>query len=131
MVPALSLSPHFGIHAPVDLQPVGVEFSSWTVPCRAGHRVRLHSPPFWARYFTKDSLCILSSPTRLPSLQPRLPPRALPPCSHRWRHAPALKPLVHEPHSGPAAWGDGTLDLCAPPRRFFELPRTHPADLRK
>jgi hypothetical protein len=46
-----------------------------------------------------------------------------------WRHVPALKALVRELHSTPAAQGDSSLDVWAPARRFFELRKARSADL--
>ena len=57
------------------------------------------SPPFfafaspsWYRYFTKDSLCVLSWPACLPSLHLWRPPRVLPAYSHPWPTLPHSRP---------------------------------------
>ena len=46
-----------------------------------------------------------------------------------WRHVPALKALVRELHSDPAAQGDSSQDVWAPARRFFELRKARLEDL--
>ncbi|KAI9456040.1 hypothetical protein BJY52DRAFT_1213071 [Lactarius psammicola] len=130
--PLSPISPHTPRRslARADVQLDGVEFSS--LPSG------LHLVEQDVVYFTKDGLrgvCIFSRrPTsehgqrgfRLSSLGILL---ARSPRPRPWRHVTALKALVHEIHSDPAAQGESSQDVWEPARRFFELRKASLSDL--